>query len=90
MTDHTQEPKDPDWMEKEMDFITGGWEHYRSKSQCESCKHLYREEDGARVFCKAFPNGYGVPEEILLNRFLHTSYYPGDHGVKYEPEDFAE
>lgn len=33
--------------------------------------------------CKAFPTG--IPTVILNGSVLHTSPYPGDHGIQFDP-----
>ena len=49
------------------------------KSLCLSCIH---REPHAWT-CAAFPDG--IPNEIIGGRVPHTSPYPGDHGIRYEP-----
>ena len=60
--------------------------------QCSSCARLHREKPPESGFsCAAFPNG--VPDEILHNKFRHTSPYPGDKGILFEerpvPDDWG-
>jgi hypothetical protein len=50
-------------------------------SQCAHCKH--KSEDGEA--CAAFPEG--IPDEILLNQHDHRDPFPGDHGIRFEPDD---
>ena len=50
-------------------------------SQCAACTHLDRQQPAAQQ-CDAFPSG--IPEEIWLNKVMHTSSYPGDHGIHLE------
>jgi hypothetical protein len=42
------------------------------------CKH-YTEE----MNCSAFPDG--IPEEIATGGDKHTTPYPGDNGIQFEP-----
>jgi len=49
---------------------------------CDLCKHA-RENDT----CDAFPDG--IPEAILTGDFDHTTPYPGDHGIQFEPIEEA-
>lgn len=57
--------------------------------QCASCKH-YRglkpvgEWDTQQV-CDAFPDG--IPEELLVGDVDHRKPYPGDNGIRFEPEE---
>jgi hypothetical protein len=41
----------------------------------------YLRTNGAR--CDAFPSG--IPDEIQQHRNPHTSPFPGDHGLPFEP-----
>jgi len=53
--------------------------------QCTRCKHEHPYKEGVRKStCAAFPGG--IPLDILLNRHDHTSPYPGDNGVMFEPK----
>lgn len=53
---------------------------------CVSCIHFHEQRaDGD--FCNAFPDGHGIPREILTNRHDHKTPYPGDHGIQFEPID---
>lgn len=45
---------------------------------CNYCKHRYA--DG--ISCKAFPKR--IPKELML-RGEHTTPYPGDNGIRFEP-----
>ncbi len=52
--------------------------------QCNTCLNLNRTKKPEWPTCKAFPDG--IPEEILDGYHDHTEAYPGDNGVRYEPE----
>lgn len=43
--------------------------------------HLCRHRRGVRT-CDAFPQG--IPNDVLVGRFLHTRPYPGDNGIIFE------
>lgn len=49
-------------------------------SQCASCKHKL----AGGPTCLAFPQH--IPDIILLNRFDHRNAYPGDNGIRHEPD----
>lgn len=51
---------------------------------CNHCRH-YRRRLAGPATCDAFPEG--IPREILTARHMHTSPYPGDHGIRFEPID---
>lgn len=59
---------------------------------CAFCKHLDWDRSSisyGRYFCRAFPQG--IPMEIATGEVEHTTPYPGDHGIQYEPiEDNGE
>jgi hypothetical protein len=38
-------------------------------------------------YCAAFPDGKGIPFEIISGGVPHTEHYPGDNGIQYEPDD---
>jgi hypothetical protein len=48
-------------------------------SVCTFCVH---SEMGERV-CSAFPNG--IPDVIWTGEHDHTTPYPGDNGIRFEP-----
>lgn len=49
-------------------------------AQCLKCKHL--EPDSK---CAAFPKR--IPQEILENRHDHRQPFPGDRGIRFEPQE---
>lgn len=64
-----------------------------ARPQCSKrrCRHLLgvlqptgSEEGGERPYCAAFPEG--IPDAIAYGDNPHTTPYPGDGGVQYEPE----
>lgn len=50
--------------------------------QCFDCRHLDRQ--AGRMACSAFPGG--IPEPILLADHDHHEPYPGDRGIRFEPD----
>ena len=56
--------------------------------QCHDCRHLYPIDGKCRgFFCSAYPSGEGVPMDILTNDHDHTTPYPGDNGITFEPKE---
>jgi hypothetical protein len=53
---------------------------------CWDCRHFH-DDDQPRSRCDAFPNG--IPMDMLLSKQDHTSPYPGDNGIQFEPSDEA-
>ena len=60
---------------------------------CDICRHyqgmkLIEVGEGIEAdfvnTCSAFPDGEGVPDEILLGENIHTEPYPGDNGIQFE------
>lgn len=47
-------------------------------SQCNHCRHY-----GGSGVCPAFPSG--IPVGILAGMVDHSQPYPGDNGIRYEP-----
>ena len=47
-----------------------------------ACRHL-RSDGYAEPRCAAFPSG--IPKAIWLGRHDHTTPYPGDRSIKFEP-----
>lgn len=52
-------------------------------TQCAFCKH-FRGDDRTGNFCDAFPDGDGIPQEIIDNDFDHRQPHKGDHGIQFE------
>jgi hypothetical protein len=52
--------------------------------QCGSCRHFDRERRDGN-FCDAFPDGDGIPQEIINGEHDHRESYPGDEGVRWSP-----
>lgn len=46
---------------------------------CVECKHY-----GGDRTCAAFPDG--VPDKILRSGWDHRNPWPGDHGIRFEPD----
>lgn len=57
---------------------------------CLSCKHYHADKSGMGITCDAFPDGEGIPDDILVGGNKHTKPYPGDHSIQYEPLPKAE
>lgn len=53
--------------------------------QCAWCKNFYQDRGGGN-FCAAFPDGAGIPIDIIQGRHDHRNAYPGDNGVRWEGE----
>jgi hypothetical protein len=55
------------------------------------CKHFIgiKQDNGnestERPVCKAFPDG--IPDDIAYGDNPHTTPYPGDGGVRFEPDN---
>lgn len=47
---------------------------------CARCKYFYIEKSG--FTCVAFPKG--IPKEIIMGGFVHTSPFPGDNDIQFE------
>ena len=49
--------------------------------QCAYCRHMQKRRDGD--FCTAFPDGEGIPLEIIDGLFDHRKPHEGDHGIQF-------
>jgi len=58
--------------------------HYRGIEDQPS--QVYEPSDNYKHYCKAFPDGDGIPEEIYLGEHEHKTPYPGDNGIQFEKE----
>jgi hypothetical protein len=59
-------------------FVSDG-DDFQMMASCGRCKHKRL----GKTTCEAFPRG--IPEDILRGDHLHTSAYPGDKGIRFEP-----
>jgi len=55
-------------------------------SDCLACRHL-RLDDAGRFCCAAF--SHGIPTALLEGRINHREPYPGDNGVRFDPDPEA-
>lgn len=53
---------------------------------CLNCVHFHRENRSG-MFCDAFPDGEGIPLEIVEGEHDHKTPYEGDHGIQFDPID---
>jgi hypothetical protein len=63
----------------------------RTHHNCLNCKHYFHagtERWQPGLHCAAFPDR--IPWEIFDRRVDHTTPYPGDNGIVYEPLNEAE
>lgn len=51
---------------------------------CLTCKHLDRTATDGQFRCTAFLDA--IPEPILVMEVDHHFPYPGDHGIRFEPQ----
>ena len=54
-----------------------------SEHLCAYCRH-FNSEERMKTVCEAFPNG--IPREIAFDGFDHHLPYPGDHGIRFDPD----
>jgi hypothetical protein len=54
-------------------------EHAKMPVRCATCRNW---QGGTK--CRAFPNG--IPKDILKGKHDHIKPFPGDHGIRYEPD----
>lgn len=55
-------------------------------AQCSLCVH--RDRSGKLPpSCAAFPDGDGIPDEIMSNLADHRRVVEGDHGIRFTPRD---
>lgn len=52
---------------------------------CLDCKHLDKQAPRGVMRCKAFP--VGIPAPILMMEHDHHAPYPGDNGIRFEPDE---
>jgi excisionase family DNA binding protein len=52
---------------------------------CVQCKHFLGTETGR---CSAFPDR--IPEPIWSGKVQHTEAFPGDRGIRFQPDTAAE
>ncbi|HPI13616.1 MAG TPA: hypothetical protein PK875_01965 [Spirochaetota bacterium] len=59
--------------------------------QCVNCVHYFpagNDVDGH--FCYAFPEGNGIPREIISGDVDHRKPYTGDNGLRFTPKPKKE
>lgn len=81
------------------DKLMGGEFHWNASSTdtmetmttpipfCFDCARFHEPgvKDGVPFYtCEAFPDG--IPTEILVTQHDYDQPYPGDHGLRYQPE----
>mgnify|MGYP000129560771 CR=1 FL=1 len=62
-----------------------------TKPICVDCKHLDRVfKYGKGWYCEAYPDGWGIPEEIMMSGVDHKKPFKGDNGIQFEPIDSTD
>lgn len=56
-------------------------EYTQPTPPCWTCTH----KSTLGPTCAAFPRG--IPQEILSGRHQHRVAYPGDRGIRYQPDE---
>jgi hypothetical protein len=56
---------------------------------CLRCRYVHPRPGPDPLCCDAFPDGDGIPREILLSEVDHRKPYPGDRGIRFEPREPA-
>jgi hypothetical protein len=51
---------------------------------CSRCRHFEPGMDDRKPSCLAFPDG--IPGQIVRRGFDHRNEYPGDGGIRFEPD----
>ena len=57
-----------------------------TNSDCFACRHLRLSPAGG-LACAAFPRA--IPADLLEGRAQHRQPYPGDNGVRFQPDPDA-
>lgn len=55
-------------------------------TMCPLCVHSEQGDNG--LVCPAFPDG--IPNDMLTGQVDHRLPYPGDNGVRFEPDPDAD
>lgn len=54
---------------------------------CMHCKNRFNPPKGFPQFCKAYPDGDGIPKPIQNEKWNHHGSCPGDNGIIFEPDE---
>jgi|TARA_Y100000034_G_scaffold48288_1_gene59567 hypothetical protein len=58
---------------------------------CEQCKHLDKIDKYEKGwYCEAYPDGWGIPEEIIMGEVDHKKPFKGDNGIQFEQVNIKE
>jgi|TARA_R100000789_G_C3016799_1_gene152592 hypothetical protein len=61
------------------------------KPICLNCKHLdWDLKYGKGWYCEAYPDGWGIPEEIIMGEVDHKKPFKGDNGIQFEQVNIKE